>query len=201
MALALSACGGTSGGDASNPIVSSSLPTGAAVPTGTPSASSPGEAASPTVSVFARTSDSADQVLAGASEAIRNAPGDVLATIAFEIEAYHIQGPVKYAPVTKSSVFTKRMKWFTDEELDGITYFVMLPFTDWQGKRAYLLATSRAPTDFRKIFVTEDNGAADLSSLGEIQSLTVDDLDSVSDWRPFLSRPVWPSEMRTSEDS
>ncbi|WP_285595234.1 hypothetical protein [Kineosporia sp. NBRC 101731] len=200
--LAVSACGGVSEGGAGNrtstTATSSSSATRAASAT-----SSPGgvEGASPTVTPYAHTDVPADQVLADASEAMQRAPRDVLSSLADEILVYRsVRGPVRYARVTKSSVLTKRMKWFTDEELDGVSYLVVAPYwQDWNDRISYLLVTARKATDLREANETSHQVPADLSSLGKVQTLTQDDIDSVSDWRPFMDRVVNPSELRSGE--
>ncbi|WP_285595231.1 hypothetical protein [Kineosporia sp. NBRC 101731] len=171
------------------------------MPTEAPSATKGGgEAgdASPTVTVYARTGAPADEILAGASEAVQKAPSDVLSSVAGEELLWSpIRGPVQYARVTKSSVLTKRMKWFTDEELDGVTYLVVVPYWEERHNRmSYLLATARSATDLRDGHDSDDLEPADLSSLGEVQTLMQADLDSVSDWRPFMNRVMNPSEIR-----
>ncbi|WP_285595241.1 hypothetical protein [Kineosporia sp. NBRC 101731] len=154
--------------------------------------------ASPTVTVYARTGAPADEILAGASEAVQKAPSDVLSTVAGEVLLWApIRGPVQYARVTKSSVLTKQMKLFTDDELDGVTYFVVVPYWSESNSRLiYLMATARAATDLREAHDFSWSKAADLSSLGTVQTLTQADLDSVSDWRPFMDRIMSHSEMR-----
>ncbi|GLY28115.1 hypothetical protein Kisp02_14800 [Kineosporia sp. NBRC 101731] len=90
------------------------------------------------------------------------------------------------------------MKWFADDELDGATYLVVVPYWQDRNNRVdYFLMTARAATDFREARFTADQVPADLSSLGKFETLAQEDLDSVSDWRPFMDRVVNPSELRS----
>ncbi|GLY27979.1 hypothetical protein Kisp02_13440 [Kineosporia sp. NBRC 101731] len=108
-----------------------------------------------------------------------------------------MRGPVQYARVTKSSVLTERMKWFTDKELEGVTYLVVVPTWEERNNRmSYFLITARAATDLSNINSTSHLVPADLSSLGDVQTLTQADIDSVSDWRPFMDRLIMVSHIR-----
>ncbi|WP_285595243.1 hypothetical protein [Kineosporia sp. NBRC 101731] len=198
--LGASACGGSSGTGVETKAPS--LATATAAPSTTEasgtSAAVDSEGASPTVTVFARTGAPADEVLAGASAAIQKTPSDVMSSLAGEILLFRsMRGPVQYAKVTKSSVLTKRIKWFTDEELDGVTYLVVIPTWEEENNRmSYFLITARSLTDLGYANFTPDLEPADLSSVGEVHTLTQDDLDSVSDWRPFMNRSIRTSDIR-----
>ncbi|MCD5348537.1 hypothetical protein [Kineosporia mesophila] len=198
--LGVSACGGSSGTDADTKATSSATTTTAPSTPGTEETSAAGgtKGASPTVTVFARTGAPADEVLAGASEAIQKTPSDVMSSLAGEILLFRsMRGPVQYAKVTKSSVLTKRIKWFTDEELEGVTYLVVVPTWEERNNRlAYFLITARSLTDLGYANFTPDLDPADLSSVGEVHTLTQADLDSVSDWRPFMNRSIRTSDIR-----
>ncbi|GLY27973.1 hypothetical protein Kisp02_13380 [Kineosporia sp. NBRC 101731] len=193
LVLGIAACGGSSGAL----IEASPSVTATGVPSATVPAPGETEDAAPTVSVFAQTDAPADQVLASASEAVQKTPDEVMSAIARLVVSYQVQGPVQYARVSKSSVFTKRMKWFPDDELDGITYLVVVPHR--QERMHYLLVTARPATDLRQTYWTQDTLPADLTSLGKVQSLTQDDLESVSDWRPFMNRSPEPTKGRWGE--
>ncbi|GLY28110.1 hypothetical protein Kisp02_14750 [Kineosporia sp. NBRC 101731] len=195
-----SACGGSSGAGtatgAPNSATATPVPSSSGA-SGTSAADEP-QGASPTVTVFARIDEPADEVLAGASEAIQKTPSDVMSSLAGEILLFRsMRGPVKYAQVTKSSVLTGRIEWFTDKELDGATYLVVVPTWEERNDRmSYFLITSRAATDLGYANFISDLVPADLSSVGEVHSLTQADLESVSDWRPFMNRSIRPSRIR-----